>query len=148
MSLSRMSARGLAVSQSECCLPCSHASQDLDHTLDMLIDAAARYERRQLGPAGMSAWEVGQSLALSRGNVNLGLVKPGNQSRDLLDLEVFPNGFRISLVRRLVRVEVSDAFHLARPRRLRCNPLVERKCSLGGWCPRRFPDEAWHVPLQ
>lgn len=32
--------------------------QDLDNTLDMLIDAGARYDRRQLGPAGMKAWEV------------------------------------------------------------------------------------------
>lgn len=33
--------------------------QDLDNTLDTLIEAAARYDRRQLGPAGLKAWEVG-----------------------------------------------------------------------------------------
>lgn len=32
--------------------------QDLDDTLDALIEAAARYDRRQLGPAGLKAWEV------------------------------------------------------------------------------------------
>lgn len=32
--------------------------QDLDDTLDALIEAASRYDRRQLGPAGLKAWEV------------------------------------------------------------------------------------------
>ncbi|CAM9242050.1 unnamed protein product, partial [Ectocarpus sp. 8 AP-2014] len=31
---------------------------DLDDTLDSLIEAAARYDRRQLGPGGLKAWEV------------------------------------------------------------------------------------------
>lgn len=35
-----------------------YAEKDLDDTLDMLIGAGARYDRRQLGPAGLKAWEV------------------------------------------------------------------------------------------
>ncbi|CAM9515707.1 unnamed protein product [Ectocarpus fasciculatus] len=34
------------------------SKQDLDDTLDLLIEAAARYDRRQLGPGGLKAWEV------------------------------------------------------------------------------------------
>ncbi|CAM9433698.1 unnamed protein product [Scytosiphon promiscuus] len=35
-----------------------YTEKDLDDTLDMLIEAASRYDRRQLGPAGLKAWEV------------------------------------------------------------------------------------------
>lgn len=37
---------------------CHCPLQDLDDTLDTLIEAASRYDRRQLGPAGLKAWEV------------------------------------------------------------------------------------------
>ncbi|CAM9317367.1 unnamed protein product, partial [Sphacelaria rigidula] len=35
-----------------------YTDKDLDDTLDMLIEAAARYDRRQLGLAGSKAWET------------------------------------------------------------------------------------------
>eukprot|EP00752_Nemacystus_decipiens_P018201 g16330.t1 len=35
-----------------------YAEKDLDDTLATLIEAASRYDRRQLGPAGLKAWEV------------------------------------------------------------------------------------------
>lgn len=136
---------GLAVSQSGCRLPCSRASQDLDLTLELLIDAAARYERRQLGPAGMSAWEVGQSLTLSCGNADLGLVNPGNQSRGLLDLEVFPNGFPSSFSRRLVRNRGLRWVSLRAAETVSSQSTGRVQVFVAGLVSTTVPDEAWHA---
>ncbi|CAM9259846.1 unnamed protein product, partial [Discosporangium mesarthrocarpum] len=35
-----------------------YTEKDLDDTLDLIITAASRYDRRNLGPAGLKAWEV------------------------------------------------------------------------------------------
>ncbi|CAM9970530.1 unnamed protein product, partial [Laminaria digitata] len=42
--------------------PYTEKASDLDDTLDILIETGARYDRRQLGPAGLKAWEV-QSMS-------------------------------------------------------------------------------------
>ncbi|CAM9818453.1 unnamed protein product, partial [Phaeothamnion confervicola] len=44
--------------QREAALVAPYRPSDVETTLEMLVQAAARYDRRALGPAGLKAWEV------------------------------------------------------------------------------------------
>lgn len=63
-----------------------HSSpQDLEDTLDVLIDTGSRYDRRQLGPAGLKAWEVRNHQPWNtKSNAREGPKKPEHDLRHYL----------------------------------------------------------------